>query len=109
MAGAVTAGAVGAGVAGAVTAGTAGVGINGVGAAVGNTPGALTGFYLAELGLLPALQIFKPEVADKIDPGNAVLELAQAHHQLQSVVILLVWIGVALIAGTRSSRRRQVS
>src|SRR3954468_21516333 len=80
----------------------------GVGAAVGNTPGALTGFYLVELGLLPALQVFKPEVADKIDPGNAILELAQGNHQAPSITILAVWVGVALVAGTVMTRRRQV-
>ena len=81
----------------------------GVGAAVGNTPGALTGIYLLDLGLLPVLQVVKPALADKIDPGNAVLELAQAHHQAQSITILVVWVGVALVAGTVLSRRRQVS
>jgi ABC-2 type transport system permease protein len=80
----------------------------GVGAAVGNTPGALTGFYLLELGVLPALQIAKPELADKIDPGNAILELAQGTHQAQSVTILAVWAGVALVAGTVMNRRRAV-
>jgi hypothetical protein len=80
----------------------------GVGAAVGNTPGALTGFYLLELGLIPALQVFKPEVADKIDPGNAILELAQGTHQTLSITILAVWVGVTLIAGTLMTRRRQV-
>jgi ABC-2 type transport system permease protein len=81
----------------------------GVGAAVGNTPGALTGFYLLELGVLPALQIAKPELADQIDPGNAILELAQGTHQALSVVILAVWVAVALVAGTVMSSRRQVS
>jgi ABC-2 type transport system permease protein len=80
----------------------------GVGAAMGNTPGALTGFYLLELGLIPALQVFKPEVADKIDPGNAILELAQGTHQAMSITILAVWVGVALLAGTVMTRRRQV-
>jgi ABC-2 type transport system permease protein len=80
----------------------------GVGAAVGNTGGALTGFYLVELGLLPALQVFKPEVADKIDPGNAVLSLAQGDHTALSITILAGWVGVALIAGTVMTRRRQV-
>jgi hypothetical protein len=81
----------------------------GVGAAVGNTPGALTGIYLLDLGVLPVLQTVKPEVADKIDPGNAILELAQGTHQALSITILAVWVGVALIAGTVLSRRRQVS
>jgi ABC-2 type transport system permease protein len=80
----------------------------GVGAAVGNTPGALTGFYLLELGVLPALQIAKPELADKIDPGNAILELAQGNHQALSVTILAVWVGVALVAGTVMNQRRAV-
>jgi hypothetical protein len=80
----------------------------GVGAAVGNTPGALTGIYLLDLGLLPVLQIVKPEIADKIDPGNAVLSLAQGNHTALSITILAVWVGVALVAGTVMSRRRQV-
>jgi ABC-2 type transport system permease protein len=81
----------------------------GVGAAVGNTPGALTGIYLLDLGVLPVLQTVKPALADKIDPGNAILELAQGTHQVLSVVVLAVWAGVALVAGTVMSRRRQVS
>ncbi|WP_029430565.1 ABC transporter permease [Blastococcus sp. URHD0036] len=81
----------------------------GFGAAVGNTAGALTGIYLLNLGVLPILQTTKPELADKIDPGNAILELAQGDQQVQSVVILTVWVGVALIAGTVMTRRRQVS
>jgi len=80
----------------------------GVGAAVGNTAGALTGIYLLDLGLLPVLQIVKPELADKIDPGNAILSLAQGDHQALSVTILAVWVGVALIAGTVMNRRRAV-
>ena len=80
----------------------------GVGAAVGNTPGALTGIYLLDLGLLPVLQIVKPEIADKIDPGNAILSLAQGDHQALSVTILAVWVGVALVAGTVMNHRRPV-
>jgi hypothetical protein len=80
----------------------------GVGAAVGNTPGALTGIYLLDLGVLPVLQTVKPEIADKIDPGNAILELAQGNHQALSITILAVWVGAALVAGTLMSRRRQV-
>lgn len=80
----------------------------GVGAALGNTPGALTGLYLVNLGVLPLLQTFKPTLADKIDPGNAVLELARGTHQTQSVVVLAVWVGAALIAGAVMTRRRAV-
>jgi ABC-2 type transport system permease protein len=80
----------------------------GAGAAVGNTAGALTGIYLLELGVLPVLQTVKPEIADKIDPGNAILELAQGTHQALSIIILAVWVGVALIVGTVMNGRRAV-
>jgi hypothetical protein len=80
----------------------------GVGAALGNTPGALTGVYLVNLGVLPLLQTFKPALADKIDPGNAVLDLAQGAHQALSITILAVWVGVALAAGAVMTRRRAV-
>jgi ABC-type multidrug transport system permease subunit len=80
----------------------------GVGAALGNTPAALTGVYLVNLGVMPLLQTFKPALADKIDPGNAVLDLAQAQHQAQAITILAVWVGAALVAGAVMSRRRAV-
>lgn len=80
----------------------------GVGAALGNSPAALTGVYLVNLGVLPLLQTFKPALADKIDPGNAVLELAQGTHQAQSIVVLAVWVGAALVAGAVMTRRRAV-
>jgi hypothetical protein len=80
----------------------------GVGGAVGNTAGALTAIYLLDLGVLPVLQTVKPALADKIDPGNAILELAQGTHQALSITILAVWVGVALVAGTVMSRKRQV-
>jgi hypothetical protein len=80
----------------------------GVGAALGNTPGALTGVYLLNLGVLPLLQTFKPALADKIDPGNAVLSLAQEHEQAQAITVLVVWVAVALAAGAAMTRRRAV-
>ena len=80
----------------------------GVGAALGNTPAALTGVYLLNLGVLPLLQTFKPALADKIDPGNAVLDLAQEHQQAQAITVLVVWVAVALVAGAVMSRRRAV-
>jgi ABC-2 type transport system permease protein len=80
----------------------------GVGAALGNTPGALTGLYLLNLGVLPLLQTFKPALADNIDPGNAVLSLAQGDRQAVSITILAVWVAVALAAGAVMTRRRAV-
>jgi hypothetical protein len=80
----------------------------GVGAALGNTPGALTGVYLVDLGVLPLLQVFKPALADRIDPGNAVLSLAQGDEQAQAITVLAVWVAVALVAGAAMTRRRAV-
>jgi hypothetical protein len=80
----------------------------GVGAALGNTPAALTGVYLVNLGVLPLLQTFKPALADKIDPGNAVLSLAQGDKTALSVTILVVWVAAALTAGAVMTRRRAV-
>jgi len=80
----------------------------GVGAALGNTPGALTGVYLLNLGVLPLLQTVKPALADSIDPGNAVLDLARATEQAQSVAVLVTWVAVALVAGAAMTRRRAV-
>ena len=75
-----------------------------------SAPGALTGIYLLDLGLLPVLQIVKPELADKIDPGNAILSLAQGDHPALSITILAVWVwvGVAMVAGAVMNRRRAV-
>ena len=80
----------------------------GVGAALGNTSAALTGVYLVNLAVLPLLQVFAPAVADRIDPGNAVLSLAQRSDQAQSAVVLVVWTAVALAAGAVLTRRRAV-
>lgn len=41
----------------------------------------------------------KPALADKIDPGTAVLSLAQGRQQTLSMTIPAVWVGVALVAG----------
>jgi hypothetical protein len=80
----------------------------GVGAALGNTPAALTGLYLLDLGVLPLLQVFEPALADRVDPGNAVLELAQGGAVGRSLVVLAVWVGAAAVAGVVMTRRRPV-
>jgi ABC-2 type transport system permease protein len=80
----------------------------GVGAALGNTAGALTGVYLVNLAVLPLLQVFAPSLADTIDPGNAVLRLAQGSDQVPSAAVILTWTAVALVAGAVTSRRRAV-
>lgn len=80
----------------------------GVGAALGNSPGALTGVYLVNLGVLPLLQVFRPSLADAVDPGNAVLDLALGQDQAHAVTVLAVWVAVSLVAGAVVTRRRAV-
>jgi ABC-2 type transport system permease protein len=93
----------------AVAAGAAlGVTGAGVGAALGNTPAALTGLYLVVLGVMPVLENVKPSVAGKIDPANAVLDLAQGHAETQAILILSGWVVVSVVAGAVMTRRRAV-
>jgi ABC-2 type transport system permease protein len=80
----------------------------GVGAALGNTPGALTGLYLVVLGVVPVLETLKPVVATKIDPANAVLDLAQGTHQTTAILILAGWVVISSVAGVVMTRRRAV-
>jgi hypothetical protein len=80
----------------------------GAGAAFANTPAALTSLYLVLLGVIPLLSGFKPEVAEKIDPANAVLNLGQGQSQTQSIVILAAWVVVPAVAGWILAHRRAV-
>jgi ABC-2 type transport system permease protein len=80
----------------------------GVGAAFANTPAALTSMYLVLLGVIPLLSGFKPEIAEKIDPANAVLNLGQGQSQTQSIVILAAWVVVPAVAGWIVTHRRAV-
>jgi hypothetical protein len=80
----------------------------GVGAALGNTPAALTSLYLVILGAMPVLETVKPAVATKIDPAGAVIDLATGHAQTTPVLILTGWVVVSLAAGAVMTRRRAV-
>jgi hypothetical protein len=80
----------------------------GVGAVLGNTAGALTGLYLLVLGVMPVLESVKPAIAQKIDPANAVQQLAQAHAQTQSILVLSGWVVATVVAGAVMTRRRAV-
>ncbi|WP_448626098.1 hypothetical protein [Geodermatophilus sp. URMC 64] len=80
----------------------------GVGAALGNTPAALTSLYLVLLGVMPVLENVKPAIAEKIDPANAVLNLGQGFEQTQSIAVLAGWVVVASVAGAVLTHRRAV-
>jgi ABC-2 type transport system permease protein len=81
----------------------------GTGAALANTPAALTGLYLIILGAMPAMRIWKPEVADALDPSNAVLQLATGNGTTGNTLTLVGWVVVTTVVGTVVTRRRAVS
>lgn len=80
----------------------------GVGAALGNTPASLTGLYLVVLGVMPVLENVKPAIASKIDPANAILNLAQGAHQTTAILILAGWVAVSSVAGAVLTHRRAI-
>ena len=100
----------GRGIAVAVLAGAAFAVIGaGVGAAVANSPAALTGLYLAVLGVMPVLRLAQPGVAEKLDPADAVLGLALGHGGTTQVLVVTGWVVVSLAAGAVVTRRRAVA
>jgi hypothetical protein len=80
----------------------------GVGAALANSPAALTGLYLVILGVLPVLRAVEPAIGDKVDPGQAVLDLAQGSEQARAVAIIVGWMVISTVAGAVLTRRRAV-
>jgi ABC-2 type transport system permease protein len=80
----------------------------GVGAALANTPAALTSLYLVILGVLPVVRTVKPEVGARLDPAEAVLALAQGQSETRSVLILAGWVVLASVAGWILTHRRAV-
>lgn len=81
----------------------------GVGAALGNTPGALTSLYLLLLGVIPLVESLEPEIAQKINAAEAVMNLSMGHLQTTSALILSGWVVLTLAAGAVLTTRRQVA
>ncbi|TFV58305.1 hypothetical protein E4P41_13215 [Geodermatophilus sp. DF01-2] len=80
----------------------------GIGAALGNSPAALTGAYLTMLGVLPVLQAVKPEWAEKLDPATAIVTMAQSGVTTTPVLVIAGWVVVASVAGWVLTSRRAV-
>jgi len=80
----------------------------GIGAALGNSPAALTGTYLAMLGVMPILQVLKPTWAEKLDPVTSSVVLAQGMETTTPALVITGWVVVATLAGVLISRRRSV-
>ena len=58
---------------------------------------------------MPALRIWKPEVADALDPSNAVLQLATGNGTTGHTLTLVGWVVVTTVIGTVVTRRRAVA
>jgi hypothetical protein len=80
----------------------------GVGAAMANTPAALTTLYLAFLGAMPALRLVDPQVASALDPTDAVLQLSTGNGTTGHATTLVGWVVVTTVAGAIVTRRRAV-
>ena len=80
----------------------------GIGAALGNSPAALTGTYLTMLGVMPILSVFKPTWAENLDPTTAVVVLAQSGVETQPVLVIAGWVFVSTVVGAVVTRGRSV-
>jgi hypothetical protein len=80
----------------------------GIGAALANTPAALTGTYLTVLGVMPVLAAFKPQIAEKLDPASSIVNLATGSSTTTPVLVITGWVVVSTVAGVVISRRRAV-
>ncbi|MGY1845145.1 hypothetical protein [Modestobacter sp. SYSU DS0875] len=80
----------------------------GVGAATANAPAALTGLYLAILGLMQVVRAWDRQVADAVDPAQAVLRFARGDAEVASLLTMGGWVVASLVAGWALSRRRPV-
>ena len=81
----------------------------GIGAAVGNSAAAMTGTYLAVLGVLPVLNSVKPAIAEKIDPASAIVTLADSGPAATPIAVIAGWVVVSTVAGMSITRRRAVA
>ena len=80
----------------------------GIGAALGNSPAALTGTYLVVLGVFPLLQAFKPAIAEKVDPVVSVVMIAQMGWSATPALVITGWTVVSTLAGAYVTGRRSV-
>jgi hypothetical protein len=80
----------------------------GIGAALGNSPAALTGTYLTMLGVMPILSVFKPAWAENLDPTTAVVVLAQEGWSTQPVLVIAGWVVASTAIGAYVTGRRSV-
>jgi ABC-2 type transport system permease protein len=80
----------------------------GIGAALGNSPAALTGTYLTMLGVMPILSLVRPTWAEKLDPTAAIVNMTQFGITTTPVLVIVGWVVVSVTVGALITRRRAV-
>jgi ABC-2 type transport system permease protein len=80
----------------------------GIGAAITNTAAALTGTFVTLLIALPVLAAVRPNIADKIDPLTAMVNIVTDHQPTTAVTVLAGWIVVATTAGAVVTHRKAI-
>lgn len=81
----------------------------GVGAALANSPAALTGTYLVMLGVMPILQAFRPTWAENVDPTTPIVMMAEKGVETRPVLVIVGWVVLSVVVGAMTTRRRSVS
>jgi hypothetical protein len=80
----------------------------GIGAALGNSPAALTGTYLTMLGVMPILSVVRPTWAEKLDPTSAIVDMTQSGVTATRVLVIVGWVVISTVVGAVITRRRAV-
>jgi ABC-2 type transport system permease protein len=81
----------------------------GIGAAIANAPAALASSYVTILVALPLLHTAQPDIADKIDPVHAMMNLATSQHTATSAAVLTGWVVLTTAAGAAVTRRKALA
>ena len=81
----------------------------GIGAAVGNSPAALTGTYITLLIGMSVLNGVKPAWGRRVDPLTALFDLIDGAAAARPAGVLAGWLVVSTMAGAVVTRRRQLT
>jgi hypothetical protein len=80
----------------------------GTGAALANTPAALTVLYLVIMGVLPLVRMWNLELSQWLDPAEATLALAQGQAETRPILVFVGWAAITSVAGWVLASRRPV-
>jgi ABC-2 type transport system permease protein len=81
----------------------------GIGAAITNTAAALTGTFVTLLIAMPLLAAVRPNIAAKIDPLTAMVNIVTDHQVASAVTVLTGWVVVTTTAGAVVTHRKAIA